>query len=155
MAVFICITYAALLAYWTYQQYSGKTRYSITPSQIFVWSYVPPTPCHISLDDPDCPADSMPTTVAGNCSNEAVCHFLSATELLPPSKRIVATEYWVSDGNKMPGSKARWVKCSAPMMNCPIEHARWESVSPGFGKFKNWSTTTGRTAVVVARIANK
>lgn len=155
VAVFILCCYLALMAIWMYQQYSGKTRHSITPSQIFVWSYVPPTPCRISVDNPDCTAGSIKGSTAGDCSNEAVCHPLNAMEFLRPAKKIIATEYWVCDGNVVPGSKARWIKCSVPFVNCSIENGRWDGMAPGYGRFKNWSGTTGRTAVVVANLADR
>jgi hypothetical protein len=90
------------------------------------------------------------------CFNVANCNDVSAAELVPANKKIVATHWYVAEGNQVNKEPAAKVFKECPNGGaCPIGWCKWEGAAAGFGKFKNWSRDYARTAVIVADIANK
>lgn len=145
-------------------QTSLKPVHSIEKDRIIVWRYFPRTPCHITTDNPTCPAgDGIPGEIwLGKiqvCRDEATCNPLSAAELLihVPGKKIVDTHYYATEGNRL--SYANFFdkahECIISTQGCPISYCRWEQVAPGYGHFKNWSDSKDRTAAIVATLGDK
>ena len=129
----------------------------VTSNEILVWRFFPRTPCEIGSDNPTCPAgDGIPGLINGFCKDQAVCNPLSAAERLPKNKKIIATHFYVGEGKLMkvrPGAQMK--ECTASNGDCPIGWCRWQEMTTGFGKFKNWSGDRDRTALVVADLADK
>jgi hypothetical protein len=131
----------------------------VTSGQIFVWRYFLETPCRVSIDNPTCPAgDGVPSTTNGICTDQAVCNPLSAAEKTPPGKKITATRFFVAEGdvrNQDLGSP-KWKDCNGSTGDCgDIKYCRWQEMTTGFGKFKNWSGDRKRTALIVADFADQ
>lgn len=112
---------------------------------------LPPTPCRIKVENPTCPnGQGIPTIVNGFCSNKAVCYDLNANEKIPAGYRAIKTHFYVAEGSgNKPYIHGPWRECTNSDGSCPLAACRWEGMTAGFGKIKNWSDNHSIAAKVV------